>query len=255
MIILLSPAKTLVSNPPIRSVELSQPIFIKESEHLIRQLKKLKKNDIQSLFNINLDLTNLNYERFQLWDNNFDNWDYAPAILTFIGEVFRGLNAKDLDIKHLHYAQDHLRILSGLFGILKPLDNIRPYRLEMGIKLSNRRGGDLYSFWKKTLTSTLRQELKSHEQAVILNLASKEYFSAIDFKSLKARVINFSFKDFKNGEYKFLTVYGKNARGKMARFIIENKIENPEDLKAFDYGAYNFNSELSDGDNLVFTRG
>ena len=255
MIILLSPAKTLNSNPPKRAIELSQPLYLKESEHLMRQLKKLKKNHIQSSFNINPDLTRLNYERFQLWDNNFDNWNYAPAILTFIGEVFRGLDAKDLDINQLHYANDHLRILSGLFGILKPLDNIRPYRLEMGIKLPNRRGRDLYSFWKKTLTASLRQELKSHDQAVIINLASKEYFSAIDFKSLNTRVINFSFKDFKNGEYKFLTVYGKNARGKMARFIIKNEIKNPEDLKAFDYGGYNFNPELSAGNNLVFTRG
>jgi cytoplasmic iron level regulating protein YaaA (DUF328/UPF0246 family) len=255
MIILLSPAKTINDNPPVLDLKLSIPQFFNESSHLIRQLKKLKQNDLQQLFGVNQDLARLNYERIQMWEFDHSVWKYAPAILTFIGEVFRGLDAKSMSLEDLNYSQDHLRILSGLFGILRPLDMIRPYRLEMGTPLKNRRGKDLYEFWRDTITREIKNQLTLHQDRTIINLASKEYISAINLNSLNARIIDIQFKDFKNGQYKFMTVYGKNARGKMTRFILENRIQNPEDLMAFNLDGYNINTNLSKADCLVFTRG
>jgi cytoplasmic iron level regulating protein YaaA (DUF328/UPF0246 family) len=255
MIILLSPAKTINDNPPKLDINLSIPQFLNESSHLIRQLKKLKQKDLQQLFDVNQELARLNYERIQMWEFDHSQWTYSPAILTFIGEVFRGLDAQTMNFDDLTYSQDHLRILSGLFGILRPLDNMRPYRLEMGTPLKNRRGKDLYEFWRVSITKELKNQLNHHQDRTIINLASKEYISAINLSSLNARVIDIQFKDFKNGQYKFMTVYGKNARGKMTRFILENRIQNPEDLMAFNLDGYNINTTLSKADNLVFTRG
>ena len=218
-------------------------------------LKKYTIEELSELFSVNSDLARLNFQRFHLWQGNFETWAYAPALLTFKGEVFRGAESWNLSEKDLNYAQDHLRILSGLFGVLAPLDNIQPYRLEMGIPLSNRRGENLYLFWRKTLTNYFKQFIRQEGSGIIINLASKEYTKAIELKSLNARVLELSFKDFHNGTYKFLTVYGKHARGLMTRFIIQNQIEETEQLKAFDLGAYVFNEKLSKSNNLTFTRG
>ncbi len=255
MIILLSPAKTLEKEPPIKNIQCTEPKFIQEANYLAERLKKLTLKKLQILYGVNPDLARLNYERFQMWNKDFEKWPYSPALLTFKGEVYRGIEAWNFSDEELMIAQNYLRILSGLYGILRPLDTIQAYRLEMGTSFKNRKGANLIAFWKKALTKELEQELKKTSSQTLVNLASKEYSNAIDLKTIKARIIEINFKDFKNGSYKFLTAYGKHARGLMTRFIIQNQITNPEEIKAFDLGGYHLNSTLSVEDNWVFTRG
>lgn len=255
MIILLSPAKTLESNPPQRLLPKSAPLFSQEANTLAQKLQKLSAKSLQNLFGINSTLAQLNFERYQNWNPNPEEWPYSPAILTFKGEVYRGIEAWNLSDEDLLYSQHHVLILSGLFGLLRPLDTIQPYRLEMGSNFSPRKGKDLTTYWKPSLTKSLKGLLDKEDSPVLVNLASKEYSKAIDLKSLKTRIIEIQFKDFHNGKYQFLTVYGKHARGLMTRFIVQNRIEDPEAMKAFDLGGYHFNSRLSMGDQWLFTRG
>ena len=253
--ILLSPAKTLENDPVKRDIQLSQPEFIKEANYLVNCLKKLKPTDLAALMVINPNLAQLNFERYATWNPDSRAWNYNPALLSFKGEVYRGASAWEWSSEDLTFAQRRLRILSGLFGLLRPLDNIQPYRLEMGTKLKNRRGQSLYNFWEGRLTRLLKKHIQENQCKAVINLASNEYSKALNLKKLGVPVVEVTFKDFHNGGYKFLTVYGKNARGLMTRYIIENRITEIEEIKAFDLGGYVYNHRLSKPGSIAFTKG
>lgn len=252
MITILSPAKTLDFQSPLPEMEFSQPKFLEESTQLITKLRTLSKRKVSKLMNLNKELTELNAMRYQEWEATFDEESSRPAILAFSGEVYRGLAAKDLSASDLHFAQDHLRILSGLHGLLRPLDRIRPYRLEMGTSLPIRRKKNLYAFWTEKVTEEINQSMNSAGSDTLVNLASNEYAKAIDMKQLNGRVITPIFKDGKNGEYKVVMTYAKHARGAMARFIVQNRISDPEALKAFK--PYTFTPQESSEQEWVFQR-
>ena len=196
----------------------------------------------------------LNYERFQEWSAPFNEQNARQAVLAFKGDVYQGLGADSMSNAELQWAQDHLRILSGLYGLLRPLDLMQAYRLEMGTKFANQRGGDLYSFWDGIITAELNEQLTDAD-AVLLNLASNEYFKAVKQKNIRARIVTPVFMDSKDGKYKIISFFAKKARGLMAAFIIKGKITDVEDIKNFDSDGYSFNSALSEGDRWVFTRG
>jgi hypothetical protein len=251
MLMVISPAKTLDFDTPPVTQQHSQPRFLDDSAKLIKQLRTLSSADIASLMKLSDKLAGLNVARYESWQTPFDLDNAKQAVLAFKGDVYTGLEAETLTKAGFDYAQQHLRILSGLYGVLKPLDLIQPYRLEMGTKLDNPAGKDLYAFWGSKLRESLEQEL---EDEVLINLASNEYFKAIEAKKLKARIITPAFKDWKNGQYKMISFYAKKARGLMSRYIIDNKLKDAEKIKHFDYDGYRFNEAMSEGDNWVFTR-
>ncbi|GLR65191.1 peroxide stress protein YaaA [Marinospirillum insulare] len=254
MLSLLSPAKSLEFETPATSQVYSQPIFQKESLELVEQLRELAPQDICQLMKVSDKLGSLNAARFQEWHLPFTKENSKAAALAFTGDVYTGLDAKTLDDASLEFAQSHLGIFSGLYGLLKPMDLIQPYRLEMGTKFVNKRGKDLYSFWQPMLTVEINKRLEEQETPVLINLASQEYFKSINLKELKKPVITPVFKDWKNGQYKIISFYAKKARGLMARFILENKIDQPDGLKKFDLDGYSFNQTLTEENSWVFTR-
>ncbi len=253
MKILLSPAKKINIEKTLNNVQSTSPIFIKEAEQLVKKLQKMSSKKIGELMHLSNDLANLNYERFQNWSNESKkNENNAYCAAAFDGEVYRGLSAETFSTKELEIAQDKVRILSGLYGILKPLDIIYPYRLEMGTKWEiTPQTKNLYQFWGKKIAQNINEE---NEDGIVINLASNEYFKAVDKKTLKGRIITPSFKEFKNGDYKTIMVYAKKARGMMARYIVKNNIENPEELKLFNVDGYQLDANQSDENNWVFTR-
>ncbi|MCB2220022.1 MAG: peroxide stress protein YaaA [Bacteroidetes bacterium] len=255
MFILISPSKTLDFGGTAKTDFYTLPDFLAESETLVGELKRKSVKSLASMMNINPKLTQLNYERYQEWYVPFGSANAQEAVLTFKGEVYNGLKAESLSEKDLHFAQKKLRILSGLYGLLKPMDLIQPYRLEMGIKWKTRKWKNLYEFWGDQLTDALNKQMQDQHDKVLVNLSSNEYFEAIDAEKLSCRIITPVFKDFHNGVYKFMTAYGKKARGMMARYIIQQQIDEPDALKLFDDEGYYFNDTLSKGDNWVFTRG
>ena len=255
MLIIISPAKTLDFQKEITTTDYSIPENLDKSELLVSTLKKKSPKKLSELMSISLKLAQLNYERFQEWQLPFSPENAKQAVFVFKGEVYVGLDISRFSNEDLAYAQNRLRILSGLHGLLKPLDLIQPYRLEMGTKLKYRRKNNLYEFWGDLITKSLQTALQEQNDDVLINLASDEYFKGIDKKQLKARIITPVFKDFKNGEYKFLSFYGKKARGMMTRYILLNRINNINDLKFFEEDGYFYNDILSSGDQLVFTRG
>jgi uncharacterized protein len=252
MITIISPAKSLDFESEMPDLNSTTPAFIEESSQIMSQLKKLSKKKISSLMKLSKDLTELNAHRYQLWEPRFDDNESRPALMTFNGEVYRGIDAKSLSSEQVNFAQDHLRILSGLHGVLRPLDNIRPYRLEMGTSLPVQRKKNLYQFWGSRITDSLNASLEAVKSKTLVNLASSEYFKAVNFDDINGDVITPVFKDFKNGEYKIVMTWAKQARGKMTGFIIRNGITNPEDLKAFD--EYQYNDTLSSSTEWVFVR-
>lgn len=252
MKIILSPAKTLDYESELPTQKSTQPEFLEQSERLNKILKKKSVKGLSELMNISRDLSQLNYERNQEWEIPFNKENARQAIYAFNGDVYRGLDAYTIPKNKIDRLQDTVRILSGLYGILKPLDFIQPYRLEMGTKLSVGKNKNLYEFWKKDLTEALNNELK--EEELFLNLASVEYFKAIDVKTLKVPVIAVDFKELKNGDYKTIGIYAKLARGHMARYIIDNDAKTIEDVKGFDLENYRFHEKLSEENRLVFTR-
>ncbi|QEQ96060.1 peroxide stress protein YaaA [Neptunomonas concharum] len=254
MLTVISPAKTLDYESPVTTKLHSMPRFLEHSAQLINTLEALSVQEVAELMKLSDKLASLNVARYASWQEQFNPNDARQAVLAFKGDVYTGLAAETLSEEQLEYAQQHLRILSGLYGILKPLDLMQPYRLEMGTKLNNAKGKDLYQFWGTRLTESLNEELASDNSPVLVNLASNEYFKAIKPKLLNARVITPVFKDWKNGQYKIISFYAKKARGLMSRYIIEEKINAPEALKAFNYEGYQFSETLSEGDTLVFTR-
>lgn len=255
MLIILSPAKSLDFETPPTTSEFTIPGMLDESEKLVSRLRKMKPKQLSDLMGISPGLGQLNYERYQTWHQPFTPENAKQAVLAFSGDVFQGLDAKSLSEERLLLLQNRLRILSGLYGVLRPLDLMQPYRLEMGTKMKYQRSKDLYAFWKNKITPKIREALDESGSNVLVNLASNEYFKSIDTKKLKAEIVTPEFKDMKNGQYKMISFFAKKARGLMTRFIVENNITGVDDLQAFDSDGYNFNPRLSKPGNPVFTRG
>jgi len=253
MKIVLSPAKSLDFKNVPKTEIVSQPIFLERSELLINKLKKYSPKKIGKLMSISPALSDLNYGRFQDWTLPFTEENAKSAMYVFTGDAYRGMNPRDFSKKDIANSQEYLRILSGLYGVLKPLDIIQPYRLEMGTKLEyTKKVNNLYKFWGDKVTDALNAEMDEGE--VLINLASNEYFKVINPKKLNHRIVTCSFKDEKNGEYKMISFFAKFARGLMTRFIIQNQITEVEHLKAFDLERYSYNEEMSTENNFVFIR-
>lgn len=252
MKVLLSPAKAINTDNQIQTSDYSKPIFLDEAQLLAKKLQKMSVKKLKDLMHVSEDIAQLNFERYQSFSADLDlKGERTLAIAAFNGEAYRGFDAASLTEKELKIAQDRVRILSGLYGILKPLDVMNPYRLEMGTKWAvTPKKKNLYQFWGDKLSTELNEE----EQDVIINVASNEYFKAANPKNLKARVITPVFKEFKNGDYKVVMVYAKHARGAMARFVVQNNITDPEEVKLFNTDGYQYDDNLSTENEWVFTR-
>lgn len=254
MLMVISPAKTLDFETPPITDRFTQPQYLDHSQELITQLRELTPAQIGELMHLSDKLSGLNAARFGSWNPAFTPDNAKQALLAFKGDVYTGLQAETLSLADLNFAQKHLRMLSGLYGLLRPLDLMQPYRLEMGTKLANSRGKDLYAFWGSRISEWLNEALAEQGDDVLLNLASNEYFSAVRRPDLKARVINTEFRDLKNGQYKIISFYAKKARGMMSRFVISERIKQPNALKQFDVNGYRFSAEQSQKDTFVFLR-
>lgn len=254
MLILLSPAKNMNFDPAPAAPPATRPVFMKDASELSETTRKLSKAKIKSLMKISDALAELNYERFQAFDPANRSAGLKPAALAFSGDVYIGLDAATMTKGALAFAQDHVRILSGLYGLLRPLDAIQPYRLEMGSKLKNPRGGDLYAFWGDRIAREIGRAVEGHHDPAVVNLASAEYFGAVDRKALKAPVVTPVFREEKDGEAKTVMFYAKRARGMMARWAAENRLERAEDLKAFAMEGYAFRPGVSGEHEWVFAR-
>ncbi|MFA0085157.1 hypothetical protein BCU70_09155 [Vibrio sp. 10N.286.49.C2] len=254
MLIVVSPAKTLDYESPLATERFTQPEFIEQSAELIEVCRKLTPADVSALMKVSDKIAGLNVARFAQWDTTFTPSNARQAILAFKGDVYTGLAAETMSEQDFDYAQSHLRMLSGLYGLLKPLDLMQPYRLEMGTKLANERGSNLYQFWGDIITNKLNDALASQGSDVLVNLASNEYFKAVKEKQVKGQVVTPVFKDCKNGQYKIISFYAKKARGMMARYIIDNQIDSVESLKGFDTAGYYFVEAESTASQLVFKR-
>lgn len=252
MKIVLSPAKSLDYTTPVPTENYTIPVFLQEAKILDDVLKAKTPKDLAKLMHISDKLAELNWKRFQEWFLPFTPDNARQAIFAFNGAVYNGLDAYSLKPKQIIDLQDKLRILSGMYGILRPLDLMQPYRLEMGTKLEFKTYKNLYAFWRNKVTNALNEELTDNEPFV--NLASNEYFKVMDIKKLKTKIFTPIFKDFKNGELKIIAIYAKKARGMMLRYIVENEIKNVKDLKGFNMENYAFDSKLSTETELVFTR-
>ena len=254
MLMVISPAKTLdyTSTPVTR--RFTQPEHLDQAQLLINQLRKLTPAQIAELMSLSDPLAGLNAARYTSWQQPFSAENARQALLAFKGDVYTGLHAEDFSDADFDFAQQHLRMLSGLYGVLRPLDLMQPYRLEMGTKLANARGKDLYAFWGERITGWLNQALAEQGDSVLLNLASNEYFSAVKRKALQARIIDTEFRDLKNGQYKIISFYAKKARGLMARYVIKNRIRDPQAFQQFDLQGYRYCAEQSGVDKLVFLR-
>jgi len=254
MITILSPAKTLKMGKALNTNLYTEPLFLKEASSLIVELIKYSPPEMEGLMKINSNLAEQNFMRHISWQKKHDLSNGKQALLAYDGAVYQGINAGELSEVQLAFANDHLRIFSGLYGALRPLDLIQPYRLEMGTKLKNKRGNNLYSFWNHKLTTYLKSEFKSQNDNILIDLASKEYSSVIDMSKINVKVITPVFKEYKNGTHKGITIYTKRARGLMSRFIIENNISSPKDIKEFNEEGYSYNEYLSSNTEVVFTR-
>lgn len=254
MIILLSPSKTLDFDSPTKIRYGSDPVFINDTAKLVKQLRNFRANELMELMNISYKLAELNYERYKEWTYPYKDEKVKPAFAAFMGDVYEGLKAWELDSHKIDLADRHVRILSGLYGILRPTDLILPYRLEMGIPIRGKSFENLYQFWEKKITELLLKEIKTLKTKVIINLASVEYAKAVNFNRLKFPIITPFFKEFKNGTYKFITLNGKKARGLMTRYILDKEITDPEELKLFNYEGYNYHEPESLKDRWVFVR-
>ena len=250
MLIVISPAKKLDYTSAVKSPLFTQPELLDHSQELLQGLKALAPQDVSSLMKLSDKLGALNFERFQEWRIPFTSTNARPAVLAFKGDVYQGLDAVSMSDEGLRWAQDHRRILSGLYGLLRPLDLMQAYRLEMGTKFANPRGADLYQFWGDIITT----ELNKAEKAILINLASNEYFKSVHKKDIAARIITPVFMDKKNDSYKIISFYAKKARGLMSSYIIRNRISDAEQIKNFDADGYSYNAALSEADRWVFVR-
>jgi len=255
MLLLLSPAKKLDLTPLKSPIKASKPQFLYEAQTLVNILADFAPPKIASLMRISDELATLNMGRFSNFGTKANLKNAKPAVFTFAGDVYQGLNVQDFSLDDCAFMQQHLRILSGLYGVLRPLDLLQPYRLEMGTKLKNPKGADLYAFWQDIISANLQQTLAELKTDIVINLASIEYFKAVNAPKLNAKIINIDFKDYKNGKYKTIGIFAKRARGMMARFIIKNKITNPSQLAEFGADDYRFCEPDSNANKLVFLRG
>ncbi len=255
MLTLLSPAKSLDFETPIADLEVSEPRFKKDTRILMKRAKELGADDLKVLMKISDSLAELNHERFQEMKLSFKPKGSKPCVLAFTGDVYMGLDAATLGKRDLNWAQKRVRILSGLYGLLRPLDVIQPYRLEMGTRLENARGGNLYEFWGERLAESINEEAKARKHSAVLNLASNEYFKAVPVKNLDLPLISAAFKEERGGDKpRIISFLAKRARGLMTRWIIDNRIDEPEGLKDFDAEGYSYREDLSWDDELVFVR-
>ena len=251
MLIVLSPAKSLDYKTPAKVKAPTLPEFVSESAKLIADLKKLAPQDVAKLMDLSDQLATLNVGRYRDWSKKFTE---ENAIYAFDGDVYDGFDVKTLNAKAIDFAQDHVRILSGLYGALRPLDLMQAYRLEMGTPFKNARGKDLYAFWGGRVTDSLKKILAKQKKPVLLNLASEEYFKVLQPKELPCQVISPVFQDGKDGKYKIISFYAKRARGLMARYVVENRITDPADLKGFNLDGYKYYAAESKPDKPIFRR-
>ncbi|MGD2052580.1 MAG: peroxide stress protein YaaA [Gammaproteobacteria bacterium] len=254
MLITLSPSKGQDFETPGLSKTYSKPRALKDSELLINELRKIRPKDIQQLMSVSENIAKLTADRYRAFKTPFTPKNAKQAIFAFKGDVYSGIDIEKYKESDLKYAQDHLRILSGLYGCLRPLDLVQPYRLEMKTKLPNARGDNLYQFWGDRITDELNRELEEQKQPVLVNLASNEYFKSVKPKKLKGRLLNINFKETRDGKTRVVAIFAKRARGMMADYILRNRIENPEDIKQFREGGYRFSKQLSDDSQWTFVR-
>ncbi|HOI32755.1 MAG: peroxide stress protein YaaA [Bacteroidales bacterium] len=254
MYILISPAKTQDFNTHVSVVPSSKPRFTSEADRIVARLKKMHPKDLSKLMHISDDLARQNYERYQQW-KHLDDQHLKEAIFAFKGDVYQGLDAVSLTEDELHYAQNHLRILSGMYGILRPLDKIAPHRLEMGTLLSIGKASNLYAYWKSKIHMQIKEDLNALDTKLLVNLASNEYFKSVTPEKLNIELVTPIFKDFKNGEYKVISFFAKKARGMMTRHLLQQKASHKDAIISFNEDGYHFAEALSTSENPVFTRG
>lgn len=254
MLITLSPSKGQDFETASPSKKYSKPVDLKDSALLIKELRKIKSKQLQELMTVSENIANLNVQRFKTFSTPFTKKNAKQAVFAFKGDVYSGLELEKFSEEDYAYAQDHLRILSGLYGCLRPLDLIQPYRLEMKTKLKNDRGDNLYQFWDDRITNRLNKELKKQKEPVLINLASNEYFRSVKPKLLEGRLLNINFKETKDNKTRIVAIFAKRARGMMADYLIRNRIEKPEDIKKFMAGGYRFDKALSDDKQWTFER-
>lgn len=254
MLVVISPAKNLDYTTPAVTDIYTQPELLSDSERLITRCRQLSPADISSLMKISDKLAGLNADRYAGWQQPFDTNNAKQAVLAFNGDVYAGLDASSFSAKDFAYAQKHLRILSGLYGVLRPLDLMQAYRLEMGTKLDVESHKNLYQFWASRISNKLNQAIEAQHDNVVVNLASNEYFKSVQLKILDAEVYTPVFQDWKNGQYKVISFYAKKARGLMARYIIQNQVSEVNQLREFNLSGYKYSAEKSQGNELVFTR-
>ncbi len=254
MLLVISPAKTLDYDTRPKTKTFTLPDYLAESQLLIDRARQWSALDIAELMQVSMKIADLNFDRFEAWHTPFTPDNAKQAVLAFKGDVYTGLDAESFKATDFKFAQQHLRILSGLYGLLRPLDLMQPYRLEMGRKVDTERGKNLYEFWGGEITEGLNQQLKKLKSPYLINLASNEYFKAVKPKLLDGEIITPEFKDWKNGQYKMMGVYAKKARGQLSRFVIQNQLTEPEAMKEFNVDGYRYNEEMSSGHKWVFTR-
>lgn len=254
MLILVSPAKSLDYESSLNTESGTRPQFMDQSETLIERMREFSPPEVGELMGISDKLADLNFGRYLDWRPRNTSKNSRPAVLAFKGDVYIGMQAETFSQDDLDYAQDHLRILSGLYGLLRPLDLMQPYRLEMGTKLTTERGNSLYNFWGEMITEAINKQLRRTKAPALLNLASNEYFSAVNPKQVKTEIISPVFKDCKSGQYKIISFFAKKARGTMSRWVIQNRVENPDQLRDFDLDGYYFNEAESTPNKPVFYR-
>lgn len=252
--IIISPSKTIGSVKLQSELTPSQPVFLNQSFEIVKELRKLNEKELTNLLDVNPKLGRLNYERYINWQIPFTTKNSGFTLASFRGDVYEGLNAEILNRSDLEFAQKQLRILSGLYGILRPFDLFQPYRLEMGTKHAIGKYKNLYDFWSGAITQQINNELKQNDSDLLINLASKEYYSALDFKNIRAQIITPEFRQFNNGNPKVVPILAKRARGLMTRFIIINQITSAENIRHFDYEGYCYSPELSSESTQVFIR-
>jgi uncharacterized protein len=254
MLIVVSPAKKLDYDTPAKTKTSTMPDFLEHSQILIDRLREFSTMDIAELMHLSMKLAELNFDRYENWSLPLSTDNAKQAMFAFKGDVYTGLDADSFSANDIKFAQKHFRMLSGLYGLLRPLDLMFPYRLEMGTRLENERGKNLYEFWGNIITDAINKQLKASKSEHLINLASNEYFKSVKTKNINAEIITPAFKEYKNGEYKMIGIYAKKARGLLSRYIIQNQLSTPEDIKNFDLDGYKFNSKVSKGNNWVFTR-
>lgn len=254
MLLIISPAKKLDFDSIAQTDKFTQPDFLDQSQQLIDTLLPYTSEDLEKLMKLSSNLAELNHQRYLDWNLPFNPQNAKQAISTFKGDVYTGLNIESFDDEQLDFCQDHLRILSGLYGLMRPLDLMQPYRLEMGTKLENSRGKNLYEFWENRITDAINQQLKDSKSKHLVNLASQEYFKSVNPKLVEAPIITPIFKEQKNGQYKIISLLAKRARGMMSAYILKNKLSDVEQIKDFKEAGYSYNEELSKGNEWVFTR-